>query len=542
MAGPIKISFLADVGKAQKAIKDVAQTTEDVGESVEKSGKGMSAGLDKLGDAALGMNSAVDTAGSALQSLDDIQNAGRNEAMRLARAQQDVKQAELDGEQAATDLKQATEDLKQAQIDGKQAAVDIGQAQIDKRQADLDAATAQTEYNTAVKKYGANSAEARQAQIDLAQAQSDGKQAAVDLRQAQADQKQAQIDATQAQTDGKQAIIDAKNATLDLADAQREANPTFVQQALTAFQTYAPVLAAATVSAQTLAAANLRVTVTSVAQRIAMVAGAIATGAMTAAQWALNVAMDANPVGIVILGIAALAAALVVAWKRSETFRNIVTGVFTTIASTIRNVVGWVRSNWPLLLGILTGPIGIAVAVIVKNFDRISSTVRAIPGKIRSVFSGAGSLLVNAGRSVVQGFIRGIESSFKSVQNTLGRLTSMLPDWKGPASRDQKILGESGQLVMAGFLTGLESQYGIVQASLEGFTTGLSTAGSSTSTSAGVSTGTPAWAQRLIDLLDGGLSMTLTSTGNRADDAILAILRDRIRVTAGGSVTRALGS
>jgi hypothetical protein len=46
-----------------------------------------------------------------------------------------------------------------------------------------------------------------------------------------------------------------------------------------------------------------------VAARVAMVAGAIATGVATAAQWALNAALSANPIGIVVVAIAALVAA-----------------------------------------------------------------------------------------------------------------------------------------------------------------------------------------------------------------------------------------
>jgi hypothetical protein len=48
---------------------------------------------------------------------------------------------------------------------------------------------------------------------------------------------------------------------------------------------------------------------------------------MTAAQWALNVAMDANPVGIIVVGIGALIGGLVLAYKHSATFRAILSGI-----------------------------------------------------------------------------------------------------------------------------------------------------------------------------------------------------------------------
>jgi hypothetical protein len=52
-----------------------------------------------------------------------------------------------------------------------------------------------------------------------------------------------------------------------------------------------------------------------VAQKAAIIASTAVMGLMTAAQWALNVAMDANPIGLIILAIGALVAAGVALYK-----------------------------------------------------------------------------------------------------------------------------------------------------------------------------------------------------------------------------------
>lgn len=65
-----------------------------------------------------------------------------------------------------------------------------------------------------------------------------------------------------------------------------------------------------------------------------------ATGAMTAAQLALNAAMRANPIGIVITVVAALVAGLVFAYKNSETFRDVVNGAFEAVKVSVGNAVG----------------------------------------------------------------------------------------------------------------------------------------------------------------------------------------------------------
>lgn len=67
------------------------------------------------------------------------------------------------------------------------------------------------------------------------------------------------------------------------------------------------------------------------AYRIAVAAGA-------AAQALLNVVLTANPIGVVVLALVALAAGLVVAYKRSETFRSIVQGAFDAVTSAARSL------------------------------------------------------------------------------------------------------------------------------------------------------------------------------------------------------------
>lgn len=51
-----------------------------------------------------------------------------------------------------------------------------------------------------------------------------------------------------------------------------------------------------------------------------------ATGTATASQWSLNAALSANPIGAVVIAIGLLVGAFILAWKHSETFRDIVKG------------------------------------------------------------------------------------------------------------------------------------------------------------------------------------------------------------------------
>jgi hypothetical protein len=67
------------------------------------------------------------------------------------------------------------------------------------------------------------------------------------------------------------------------------------------------------------------------------------TKAMTIAQTLLNAVMEMNPIGLVVIAIAALTAAFIIAYQHSEKFRDIITGAFNavkTVASAVADTIG----------------------------------------------------------------------------------------------------------------------------------------------------------------------------------------------------------
>jgi hypothetical protein len=138
------------------------------------------------------------------------------------------------------------------------------------------------------------------------------------------------------------------------------------------------------------AIAAARTVAMAVAQRV----GAVATRLWAAVQMLLNIAMRLNPLGLIITGITLLVGIIVLAYQRSSTFRSIVQaamhGVQVAIGWVVnaaREVFNWVRQNWPLLLAILTGPIGLAVLAIVKNWDTIKAGAAAVKDWIVGIWN-----------------------------------------------------------------------------------------------------------------------------------------------------------
>jgi TP901 family phage tail tape measure protein len=108
-------------------------------------------------------------------------------------------------------------------------------------------------------------------------------------------------------------------------------------------------------------------------------AAAIATEVWAVVQKALNLELDLNPVGLIILAIGALVIGLVEAYKHSALFRDIVheAGVvagdaFRWILHTAMEVFDWIKGHWRMLLPILFGPIGLAVDFITAHWHTIS--------------------------------------------------------------------------------------------------------------------------------------------------------------------------
>ncbi|MEU6513614.1 phage tail tape measure protein [Streptomyces sp. NPDC046978] len=265
-------------------------------------------------------------------------------------------------------------------------------------------------------------------------------------------------------------------------------------------------------------------------QKIRLIASAIAEKAAAAAQWILNAAMSANPIMLVVLAIAALIAGLVLAYNKIGWFRDFCNAAFRMIGQAISWVVDWVKAHWPLLLTILTGPIGIAVALIVKYWKRISdgfssayhSTINVgkslvnwitgLPGRAKTALSSLGSkivsvnsqawksfykattsgamdaihwlqglpgravkalgntghLLYSAGAAIVSGLISGLKSKLGPLGTALGGITSFIKAHKGPPSYDRVMLHPAGQMIIQGLVAGLNSRLGDVAAAAAG--------------------------------------------------------------------------
>lgn len=211
----------------------------------------------------------------------------------------------------------------------------------------------------------------------------------------------------------------------------------------------------------------------------------LASTAASIGQWALNAAMNANPVMILVTAIGALVAALVWFFTQTETGRQIWSQFTAFLGNCVNNIIAFFQS--------LPGRIGAffqnAADGARNTWNGVVSWFRGIPGTIGGFFSGAGTLLYNAGASIISGFLNGLKSMWSNVTGWISGIGDWIKAHKGPISYDRRLLIPAGQAIMTGFAQGLDAGFqGKVKSAISAVNTSLANTGiRATITSAGTS-------------------------------------------------------
>lgn len=278
-----------------------------------------------------------------------------------------------------------------------------------------------------------------------------------------------------------------------------------------------------------------------------------AVKAWAIAQAALNLVMDANLIGLLVLAIAGLVVGVVYCWENFQGFRDFikrmwadikiwffdawhaVNGVWQGLVRDAKSVLSWFGG----LPGMFAGWLASAATAVGKGAGDVLKFFSDLPGKILAALANIGKWLYNAGRDLIGGLIDGVESMTTSVTgavaDSVAAVLGVVTHTKGHAA--PKAHASGGPLTFAasgGILSGLSAiigERGVEMMRLPDGTTVMPHANTASALAQGGSGG-------------GAQRLQIEWVGGNGGDEFLTWLRRNIRIrggSGGDSVQKVLG-
>ena len=201
----------------------------------------------------------------------------------------------------------------------------------------------------------------------------------------------------------------------------------------------------------------------------AQTAQTAATEGATIAQTGLNVAMNANPIGLIITLIGMLVSAFIYLWNTSDGFREAITNAWQQIKDVFHAV-------WDAIVGFFTETLPNALHNVVEFFRGLPGRIKdAIIGKIfqiaeavtrirTKIIDGIKSLpgrVLEIGKNIISGLINGIKNGIHRIGETIRNIASTITDGLRNAlhigSPSKVMEDEVGEWILPGVTIGVEN-------------------------------------------------------------------------------------
>lgn len=197
--------------------------------------------------------------------------------------------------------------------------------------------------------------------------------------------------------------------------------------------------------------------------KIATLAMAGASRVAAGAQWLLNAAMTANPIGLVIAGVAALTTGLVWFFTQTKVGQQAWANFSRFLGEAWNNIVGFVQNGVKVIVDLFLNwhPLGL----IIKNWDAIIK-----------FFAGLGSKFLKFGKNIVDGLWNGISNTWKTLTSGISNLIGGLISWvKGLLGihSPSRVFAEIGNNITQGLVGGIVANSDKVMVAAENLAKGL---------------------------------------------------------------------
>lgn len=172
--------------------------------------------------------------------------------------------------------------------------------------------------------------------------------------------------------------------------------------------------------------------------------------AVTAAQWLLNTAMLANPIGLIVMGVAALIAGLVYLYNTNESVRNSLTAIWTAISAFMGETMEQLTAFWTAhgeqitavaqavwgaislfiesVMGIISGIIVTFLAIITGDWEGAWNGLKGIVESIMNWFGGLGDAFMKIGGDIINGIIEGIKAKATGAVDAVKNVAKNMAD------------------------------------------------------------------------------------------------------------------
>lgn len=201
------------------------------------------------------------------------------------------------------------------------------------------------------------------------------------------------------------------------------------------------------------------------------------------AMLALNVALAANPIGLVIAAIAGLVTAFVLLWNKCEAFRNFWIGLWEglkkifedwvngfklmveILKSVFSLVINWFNTKIQYWINIFRGVINFITGIFTGNwrqaFNGLKQVASAFINSLLNSFGGLPRRMLSVGLDIVKGIGRGITSGVNWIKNVIssfvGNVTRFIKRKFKIGSPSKLMKDEVGQWLPKGIAVGIEA-------------------------------------------------------------------------------------
>ena len=152
----------------------------------------------------------------------------------------------------------------------------------------------------------------------------------------------------------------------------------------------------------------------------------------TIAQYAINAAMNANPIGLLITAITAIVTAIGVFIATNEDARNKISEVWETIKSTVssaidtvkqilESIIQFIQNNWQALLLMLVNPFAGAFKLLYDNCEQFRQTVDQMVENVKNAFQNLYQNVTTKAREIGTTIINGIKSAVDYIASLPGQ-------------------------------------------------------------------------------------------------------------------------